>query len=52
LFPNSESRDVVDTMTQVLLWLNRNGRLINPDDRDWYAPREKSKREFYGPDDS
>ncbi len=50
LFPNSESRDIVDTMVQVLLWLYRGGRLMLPDERDWYAPKEKTRREFYGPD--
>lgn len=32
LFPNGDSRDVVDTMTQVLLKLSQNGWLTHPDD--------------------
>jgi hypothetical protein len=32
LFPNSESRDYVDTMTQVLLHLDKRGWLTSPKD--------------------
>lgn len=34
LFPNGDSRDIVDTMTQVLLRLNASGWLSNPSDRN------------------
>lgn len=33
-FPNADSRDLVDTMTQVLLKLNTSGWLSHPDDPD------------------
>lgn len=32
IFPNGDSRDVVDTMAQLLLYLSQNGWLTHPDD--------------------
>lgn len=50
VFPNSESRDVVDTMTQALLWLTRGGRIFHPDDKEWFEKKPKKERNFYGED--
>lgn len=50
LFPNAESRDYVDSMTQVLLKVLYSGILKNsndPKDENYYRPR---KRIFYGVD--
>jgi len=51
MFPAAQSRDVVDTMTQVLLWLSRNGRLIHPDDKEWYKSKSKHQKQYYGPEE-
>lgn len=47
IFPNSDSRDLVDTMTQVLLRLNLGGWLSNPSDDNTMDTSVSSPREAY-----
>jgi predicted phage terminase large subunit-like protein len=47
IFPNGDSRDLVDTMTQVLLRLNASGWLTHPDDDDIRDTNVKIKHSFY-----
>ena len=50
VFPNGESRDLVDTMSQVLLRLQANGYLVYPKDAKSQGII-KPKTGFYGPTD-
>lgn len=48
VFPNGYTRDLVDTMTQVLLYLKTNGWVNHPDDEPIITkPQFDSDREFY-----
>jgi predicted phage terminase large subunit-like protein len=48
IFPNAESRDLVDSMTQVLLRLVYGGYLTHPDDEPRESGSTKPKHTFYG----
>ncbi len=50
LFPNSDSRDVVDAMVQVLLRLSNNGTLRNPQDDQTGYGATRVKSNLYGVD--
>lgn len=45
MFPNAASRDLVDTMTQVLIRLRSSGIITHPTDEDW--SQEPMDRKFY-----
>lgn len=49
IFPNSDSRDVVDTMAQVILRLKSDGYLYHPTDERHTERIIKPKHGFYGP---
>jgi predicted phage terminase large subunit-like protein len=51
IFPHSDSRDVVDTMTQVLLRLMQSGFLRDMKDENRRKPQGKIKRAIYGVDE-
>jgi predicted phage terminase large subunit-like protein len=52
LFPNSDSKDVVDSTTQVLIRLIEEGYLTHPKDKKVEEDRVSSEnRKFYGTDD-
>lgn len=48
VFPNSEARDVVDTMTQVLLRLIYSGHLTHPDDKEFIQKSPERGVKAYG----
>lgn len=47
LFPNSQSRDLVDTMTQAVLRLTASGLLTHPKDEDRGEDNVRVNHEFY-----
>lgn len=50
VFPNAESRDLVDSMSQVLLRLVYGGYLTHPDDEERESGPTRPKHGFYGVD--
>lgn len=46
-FPNSSSRDLVDTMTQALLKLKDGKYILNPKDERWQPPDYKEVKRVY-----
>jgi len=49
IFPNSDARDVVDTMTQVLLKLLRSNELKHPKDKEYVSSRGGPRESPYWP---
>lgn len=48
VFPNASSRDIVDTLTQVILRLKESGLVLNPNDKEVpQVYKGKSKRRYY-----